>query len=147
MPARVLALSSPFSFDDARAFWATKVVPGVIDRSRIVLIARIEDEIVGTVQVLLDTPANQRHRAEMAKLLVHPKARRRGVARALMQAVENIARKEGRALITLDTRTGDRAEPLYLSLGYVQAGIIPRYAIDPEGRKLEATTVLYKELL
>jgi ribosomal protein S18 acetylase RimI-like enzyme len=77
---------------------------------------------------------------------VHPKARRRGVARALMQAVENTARKEGRTLITLDTRTGDLAEPLYLSLGYVVAGIIPRYAINPEGQKLEATTILYKEL-
>ena len=136
----------PFSLEDARTFWRTKVLPGVIGRSRILLVARIESEIVGAVQLILDTPANQRHRAEVAKLLVHPQARRRGVARALMQAVENTARKEGRTLITLDTRTGDMAEPLYLSLGYVLAGIIPRYSIDPEGRKLEATTILYKEL-
>jgi len=77
---------------------------------------------------------------------VHPKARRRGVARALMQAVETVARKEGRTLITLDTRTGDMAETLYLSMGYIKAGIIPGYAVDPEGKKLEATTILYKEL-
>src|ERR1035441_8693456 len=75
-----------------------------------------------------------------------PKRLRRRIARALMQAIEDTARKEGRTLITLDTRTGDLAEPLYLSLGYIKAGIIPRYAIDPEGRKLEATTILYKEL-
>lgn len=137
----------PFSLDDAQSFWRTKVLPGVRNRSRIVLIARIEDEIVGAVQLILDTPANQRHRAEVAKLLVHPKARRRGIARALMQAVENTARKDGRTLITLDTRTGDLAEPLYLSMGYIKAGIIPRYAIDPEGQKLESTTILYKELL
>jgi hypothetical protein len=64
-----------------------------------------------------------------------------------MQAVENTARKDGRTLITLDTRTGGLAEPLYLSMGYIKAGIIPRYAIDPEGQKLESTTILYKELL
>jgi len=136
----------PFSLDDARAFWRTKVLPGVIGRSRILLVARIESEIVGAVQLILDTPANQRHRAEVAKLLVHPQARRRGVARALMQAVENTARKEGRTLITLDTRTGDLAEPLYLSMGYIKAGIIPQYAVDPEGKKLEATSILYKQL-
>jgi ribosomal protein S18 acetylase RimI-like enzyme len=118
----------------------------VIGRSRILLVARIESEIVGAVQLILDTPANQRHRAEVAKLLVHPKARRRGVARALMQAAESVARKEGRTLITLDTRTGDLAEPLYLSMGYIKAGIIPQYAVDPEGKKLEATSILYKQL-
>ncbi len=137
----------PFSLEDARTFWRTRVLPGVIDRSRILLVARIEREIVGAVQLILDTPANQRHRAEVAKLLVHPKARRRGVARALMQAVETVARKEGRTLITLDTRTGDMAETLYLSMGYIKAGIIPGYAVDPEGKKLEATSILYKELL
>ena len=137
----------PFSLDDADTFWSTKVLPEVRKRSRIVLVARIENEIAGTVQVILDTPANQKHRAEAAKLLVHPKARRRGIARGLMQAVEDTARREGRTLITLDTRTGDMSEPLYLSLGYMVAGIIPRYAIDPQGRELEPTTILYKELV
>jgi len=136
----------PFSLDDAYTFWRAKVLPGVLDRSRVVLVARIGDEIIGTVQLILDTPANQKHRAEVAKLLVHPKARRRGIARALMQAIEDVARRERRTLITLDTRTGDLAEPLYLSMGYVKVGIIPRYAVDPEGRKLEGTTILYKEL-
>jgi ribosomal protein S18 acetylase RimI-like enzyme len=77
---------------------------------------------------------------------VHPKARRRGVARALMEELENLARRERRTLITLDTRTGDAAEPLYRSMGYLLAGVIPRYACDPEGRSLESTSILYKDL-
>ena len=136
----------PFSLEDARAFWHKKVLQGVRDRTRIVLVARSEGEIVGTVQLLLDTPPNQKHRAEVAKLLVHPKLRRRGLARALMEEIERVARREGRTLITLDTRTGDFAEPLYRSMGYVLAGIIPRYACDPEGRNLEPTSILFKEL-
>ncbi len=136
----------PFSLDDAQSFWRHKVLPGVRDHSRVVLIARDEEEIVGTVQLILDTPPNQRHRAEVAKLLVHPDARRRGVARALMEELEKVARGEGRTLITLDTRTGDAAEPLYRSMGYQLAGIVPRYACDPEERQLESTSILYKDL-
>lgn len=82
----------------------------------------------------------------MAKLLVHPKGRRRGLARELMEELEKVARGEGRTLITLDTRTGDAAEPLYRSMGYQLAGIIPRYACDPAGRQLEPTSILYKDL-
>ena len=137
----------PFSLADARAFWRDKVQPGVEDGQRVVLLARSEGEIVGTVQLILDTPPNQPHRAEVAKLLVLPDARRRGIGRALMSAIEDVARRERRTLITLDTRTGDMAEPLYLSMGYVTAGIIPRYAIDPHGQRFDPTTILYKELL
>jgi ribosomal protein S18 acetylase RimI-like enzyme len=89
---------------------------------------------------------NQRHRAEVAKLLVHPDARRRGIARDLMAAIEEIARQEGRTLLTLDTRTGDAAEPLYRDMGYRTAGVIPGYARGPHGRELEATTFMYKVL-
>jgi GNAT superfamily N-acetyltransferase len=89
---------------------------------------------------------NQPHRAEVKKLLVHPDARRRGIARALMLALEDVAAAEGRTLLTLDTRTGDSAEPLYLSLGYHAAGVIPRYARGPHSPELESTTFLYKEL-
>jgi len=137
----------PFSLEDALAFWRDKVLQGVKDHTRVVLVARSEGEIVGTVQLLLDTPPNQPHRAEVAKLLVHPDARRRGIARALMEEIENVARRAGRTLITLDTRTGDSAEPLYRSMGYVLVGVIPRYARDPESRTLEATSILYKELV
>jgi GNAT superfamily N-acetyltransferase len=136
----------PFSKDDARAFWADKILPDVRRRKRRVLIARSSGILAGTVQLNLDVPPNQAHRAEVIKLLVHPAERRRGIARALMTAIEAIARAEGRTLLTLDTRTGDAAEPLYLSLGYVLAGVIPRYARHPAESRLEGTSILYKEL-
>lgn len=136
----------PFSIEDARAFWVSKVLPGVRSGARRVLVARLDGELVGTVQLLLDTPPNQAHRAEVAKLLVHPDSRRRGIARALMAALEEVARSLDRTLITLDTRTGDKAEPLYRSMGYVLAGVIPRYARAPAAPVLEGTSIMYKEL-
>ncbi len=136
----------PFSPDEARGFWRHQVLPGVRARTRRVLLARQGSRIVGTVQLGLAMPPNQRHRAEVVKLLVHPAARRRGVARALMLALEPVARSEGRTLLTLDTVTGSAAEPLYLSLGYVAAGVIPRYARSALTPQLEAATILYKEL-
>jgi GNAT superfamily N-acetyltransferase len=136
----------PFSLDDARAFWLHKVLPGVRARTRRVVVARWDGHIVGTVQLDLATPPNQQHRAEVAKLLVHPAARRRGVARALMMALEAIAQSEGKTLLTLDTVTGSSAEPLYQSLGYISAGVIPRYARASLTPDLESTTIMYKEL-
>ena len=136
----------PFSLDDARAFWIDKVLPGVSSGTRRVLIARIDGGIVATVQLNLDTPPNQRHRADVAKLLVHPAARRRGLARALMEAMEQVARRDGRTLLTLDTVTGGVAESLYRSLGYVLVGAIPRYSLDWKGREMESTSVMYKDL-
>jgi GNAT superfamily N-acetyltransferase len=136
----------PFSLDEARAFWLDKVLPGVRARTRRVVVARRGARIVGTVQLDLAVPPNQQHRAEVAKLLVHPVARRRGVARALMMALEAIAQSEERTLLTLDTWTGGGAETLYLSLGYVSAGVIPRYARGSLTPDLEPTTIMYKEL-
>lgn len=136
----------PFSIDDARAFWLDKVLPAVRNRTRRVVVARWGERIVGTVQLDLAVPPNQLHRAEVAKLLVHPAARRRGVARALMLALEAIAHAEGKTLLTLDTWTGSNAELLYHSLGYIQAGIIPRYARGSRTPELEPTTIMYKEL-
>jgi GNAT superfamily N-acetyltransferase len=136
----------PFALADARAFWLDGVLPEVKRGARRVLTAHSGGEIVGTVQLNLDVPPNQRHRAEVIKLLVHPKARRRGIARGLMLAVEQVARSEGRTLLTLDTRRGDAAEPLYLSMGFVLAGVIPRYARGPLEPDLEATSIMYKEI-
>jgi GNAT superfamily N-acetyltransferase len=136
----------PFSVDDARRFWLSGVWPGVQARTRRVLIARLDDRIAGTVQIDLATPPNQQHRAEVMKLLVHPSARRRGIARALMIAVEPIALAEGRTLLTLDTWTGRPAEALYASLGYVVAGVIPGYARGSLTPELEPTTLMYKDL-
>jgi GNAT superfamily N-acetyltransferase len=136
----------PFSIDDARAFWRDKVLPGVRARTRRVVVARRAARIVGTVQLDLAVPPNQQHRADVAKLLVHPAARRRGVARGLMINLETIAQSEGRTLLTLDTVTGGNAEPLYRSLGYIAAGVIPGYARASLTPDLEATTIMYKEL-
>lgn len=136
----------PFSLDEARAFWVEKVLPGIRARTRRVIVARWDGRIVGTVQLDLAVPPNQQHRAEVAKLLVHPVARRRGVARALMMALEAVAQAEGRTLLTLDTWTGGNAESLYRSLGYISAGVIPRYARGSLTPGLEATTIMYKEL-
>lgn len=136
----------PFSLDDARAFWADKVLPGVHARTRRVVVARQGTRIVGTVQLDLAVPPNQQHRAEVMKLLVHPSARRRGIARALMVALEAIAQAEGRTLLTLDTWTGGSAETLYRSLGYIVVGVIPRYARGSLTPALEPATFMYKEL-
>ena len=136
----------PFSTSDALAFWRDKVLPTVTARSRRVLLARLPGgRIAGTVQLDLATPPNQCHRAEVMKLLVHPTARRAGIARALMVAVEEAAHEEGRTLITLDTAS-DAAERLYASLGYKVAGVIPRYARRAFTPELEGTTIMYKEL-
>jgi len=137
----------PFSIGEARRFWRDKVLPGITDRTRRMLVARWSGRIVGTVQLEPAAQPNQQHRAEVVKLLVHPDARRRGIARALMSALEDVARLEHRTLLTLDTRTGDRAEPLYVSLGYISAGVIPRFARAPHSPELQATTIFYKELI
>jgi ribosomal protein S18 acetylase RimI-like enzyme len=137
----------PFSMDDARAFWTGKVARAIELGTRRVLMARDDNRrIMGTVQLDFATPPNQQHRAEVAKLLVRPEARRKGIAKALMAAIEDVARRNARTLITLDTRTGDNAERLYVTLGYVRAGVIPNYARGPHSPALEPTTIFYKEL-
>jgi ribosomal protein S18 acetylase RimI-like enzyme len=98
------------------------------------------------VQLDFDTPPNQPHRAEVRKLLVRPDFRRQGIGRTLMAEVEKRAAELKRNLLTLDTRTGDSAEPLYASLGYRTVGIIPGYCLDPFNTKLDSTTVMYKAL-
>ena len=137
---------TPFSIEQARAFWVNKVLPGVRSGDRRVLLARSQGKIVGTVQLELDMPPNQQHRASVAKLLVHPDARRQGVARKLMMALEELARAEGRTLLTLDTVTDSNAEHLYRSLSYVKSGVIPRFARKALSPELESTTIMYKEL-
>ena len=136
----------PFSMEESRAFWRERVLPGVVARTRHVLIARDGDRIVGTVQLDLAMMPNQQHRGEVAKMLVHPDARRRGIARALMVTLEEVARSEGRTLLTLDTWSGSAAETLYRSLGYVVVGMIPRFARTSTKTDLEPTTIMYKDL-
>lgn len=137
----------PHSAADSEAFWADKVHPGVQAESRLLLTARRGDMIVGSVQLDYDTPPNQPHRAEVRKLLVHPDFRRQGIARLLMTELERHARELGRTLLTLDTRTGDKAEPLYASLGYRTVGVIPGFCRDTiDAARLDATTIMYKGL-
>jgi len=135
----------PFSPSDATAFWRDRVFPTVHAETCRVLVARRNNQIVGTVQLDLATPPNQPHRAEVKKLLVHPSLRRGGIARALMLAIEDQARDAKRTLLTLDTAS-DAAERLYASLGYVRVGVIPGFSIRPDSREFEGTTVMYKEL-
>lgn len=135
---------SPFSHEQARAAFdgfAADAERG----NRLVLAAFAEGELVGTVQVVLTAPPNQPHRGEIAKLLVHRRARRRGIAAVLMARAEREARAEGKSLLVLDTVTGDGAESLYTKLGWTRVGVIPGYALYPDGRPCD-TTVFWKSL-
>lgn len=136
----------PFSKADAAIFWSEKTRPGVACGTRVLLVARHEGTITGTVQLDCDTPPNQPHRADVCKLMVHPDARRQGTAKALMVALEAAAHRLGRNLLTLDTRTGDAAEPLYLGLGYRIVGVIPEYALNTARDGQHSTTIFYKAL-
>jgi GNAT superfamily N-acetyltransferase len=100
---------------------------------------------LGVAEVIPAGPPNQPHRADIAKMLVHRRARRRGVGEALMRAAEDAARAMGKTLLTLDTVTGGVAERLYARLGWVRVGSIPNYALMPDGEPC-ATTVFYKAL-
>jgi len=141
-----IGFALPFGRDESEAFWRQKVLPGVRDGTRVLLVAERDGKIVGSAQLGCDTPGNQPHRADVSKVLVHPDFRRRGIARALMAEIERHAVERGRSLLTLDTRTGDSAEPLYLSMGYTTVGVIPGYCLDLEKRRLYSTTVMYKAL-
>lgn len=134
----------PFAQSQSEAFWSGKVFSAVRDGRLLVLVARQAGRLAGSVQLDHDTPPNQPHRAEVRKLLVHPDFRRRGIGRMLMAEVERRAGLLGRSLLTLDTRTGDKAEPLYASLGYSTAGVIPGYCLDPANDRLDSTTLMYK---
>jgi GNAT superfamily N-acetyltransferase len=135
---------APFSHAQARAAFegfAAEVEQG----RRLLLAAFAEGRPVGTVQVILALPPNQPHRAEIAKLLVHRSARRRGIAQLLMEQAESEARAEGKTLLVLDTVTGDNGERLYARLGWTRAGVIPGFALFPDGRPCD-TTIFWKAL-
>jgi GNAT superfamily N-acetyltransferase len=121
----------PLSPDVARAFWK-RMAADVAAGERIVLAAWADAELVGTVTLEFAAAPNQPHRAEVQKLLVHPSARRRGLARSLMLRARQEARRAGRSLLTLDTRAGDAAESLYRALGWQEAGRIPGYALNAD---------------
>lgn len=139
-----VSFMQPLSRERATAFWR-KVAHDVDVGARALLIAEDVEGICGTVQVLLDQPENQPHRADVAKMLVHRRARRRGLGSALMHAAEVVARDAGKTLLVLDTATGSDAARLYERLGWVRVGDIPSYALLPQGG-LCGTTVFYRNL-
>jgi len=135
---------APFSHEQARA--AFEAVAVEVEQGRRLLLAAFADgDVVGTVQVILALPPNQPHRAEIAKLLVHRSARRRGIAQLLMECAEAEARAEGKTLLVLDTVTGDAAERVYERLGWTKVGVIPGYALYPDRRPCD-TTIFWKSL-
>jgi GNAT superfamily N-acetyltransferase len=129
---------------EAESFFE-KVVDGVERGERILLAAFVDSELLGTVQIVTATPPNQPHRADVAKLLVHRSARDQGLATRLMEQVEEASRLAGKTLLVLDTVTGGDAERLYTRLGWTKSGIIPNYALFPDGRFCD-TTIFWKEL-
>ena len=128
--------------DLAEAECYCRGVPGV---NVILFVARHVADIVGTVQVHLEERANGRHRAPIAKLMVRTDARRRGLGRRLMEQAERAARDASRSLLVLDTRVGDPSNELYRSMGYVEAGRIPRWAREADG-SFAPTILYYKDL-
>ena len=121
----------PLSIDKATAFWR-RVADEVATGARALLVAEDAHGIVGTVQLVLEQPENQPHRADVSKMLVHRRARRRGIGAALMVAAERLAHELGKSLLVLDTASGD-AERLYARLGWQSCGVIPGYALLPHG--------------
>lgn len=134
----------PLTRERAAAFW-DQVARGVDAGERAVIIAEDGEGICGTVQLILAQPENQPHRADLAKMLVHRRARRHGLGAALMRAAEAAARAEGKTLLVLDTVTGSAAARLYERLGWCRVGEIPDYALFPMGG-LCGTTVYYRRI-
>lgn len=138
-----VSFMAPMSRDTADAYWR-QASASIASGERVVLVAEDGEGILGTVQVVLALPENQRHRGEIAKMLVHRRARRRGVGAALLAAAERNAVDAGKTLLVLDTASGD-AERLYLRQEWQPCGQIPNYALMPDGTPC-ATTIYFKAL-
>jgi GNAT superfamily N-acetyltransferase len=134
----------PLARDRALAFWR-RVARGVSAGERVLLVADDGHGVCGTVQLLLDLPENQPHRADLAKMLVHRRARRQGVGAALLEAAEAAARDCSRTLLVLDAVTGGDAARLYERHGWTRVGSIPNYALFPRGGFC-STTVYFRDL-
>jgi GNAT superfamily N-acetyltransferase len=133
----------PMAREKALGFWQN-VADGIARGERTLIVAEDDHGIVGTVQLITDMPENQPHRADVAKLLVHRRARGAGIGQRLMEAVEEAARGQGRRVLVLDTASAT-AERLYERLGWQRAGVVPDYAYMPDGA-LCATTFFYKHV-
>jgi len=129
---------------DAARDWWRRTFAGAHERA-VILIARDAAGIAGSVQLHPAWAPNQPHRADVAKLLVHRRARRQGLARALMAELERYAGGVGFTLLVLDTCRGTAAEALYRGLGWTEAGVIPHFALTPDGGNCD--TVFFYKLL
>jgi GNAT superfamily N-acetyltransferase len=132
----------PMTLDKAETFWRHSISQAS-EGERIILVAEDDFGIAGTVTVLLNQPENQPHRGDVAKMLVHRRARRQGLGAVLLAAAERAAFDAGKTLLVLDTVTGGDAERLYSRANWRRCGVIPDYALWPDGRPC-ATTVFYK---
>jgi GNAT superfamily N-acetyltransferase len=139
-----VSFMSPFSREQALGFFR-KVAGAVAAGHTVLLAAKLNGRIVGTVQLGLDTPPNQPHRADIKKMLVHRAARGRGIGALLMAEVEEEARRHRRWLLVLDTVPGENGHRLYLRAGWTQTGIVPDYALFPDGRPCD-TAIMWKRL-
>ena len=135
----------PLPRDKALRFWQ-RVAQNVAQGERALLLAAdVDGRVIGTVQLLLAMPDNQPHRADVAKVLVHSSARRQGIASRLMRAIDDTARAEGKSVLVLDTVTGSDGDGLYAAIGWTRVGVVPRYALMPDGAICDAT-IFYKHV-
>ena len=139
-----VSFMAPFGHDSALAFFR-KVAASVACGDTVLLAAKLDGKIIGTVQLGLDTPPNQPHRADVKKMLVHRSARGHGIGTALMAEVEAEARRHGRWLLVLDTVPGDNGHRLYKRAGWTETGLVPDYAMFPDGRLCD-TAIMWKRL-
>ncbi len=135
---------APLSYEEAQSYWQ-EVVSALLTPYRVLLVALKGEEVLGTAQLELASRPNGLHRAEVMKVMVHTRQRRKGIGKALMQAVEERARELSRTTLVLDTREGDTGEDLYVKAGFVRSGIIPNFARSSDG-SLHGTIVMYKLL-
>lgn len=134
----------PLTVDAAETWWRANLA--ALHERGVVLVVRDEEGIVGCVELQPAWAPNQPHRAEVVKLLVHRRARRAGLGRRLMEAVEDEAQAAGYTLLTLDAKQGAVAEQLYRDLGWTYVGAIPRFAVDPDGVTPHGAVIFYKDV-
>ena len=139
-----VSFMQPLTRARAVPFWR-RVAQGVAAGERALLVAEDASGVCGTVQLMLHQPENQPHRADLLKMLVHRRARRQGLGAALMRAAEATARECGKTLLVLDAVTDSDAARLYERLGWERVGVIPGYALFPQGGPTSAT-VYYRNL-
>jgi GNAT superfamily N-acetyltransferase len=139
-----VSFMAPLSREHAVKFWRM-VAEDVADGERALIVAEDADGVCGTIQLILAQPENQSHRADVAKMLVHRRARRHGIGAALIQEAEHVAHDCGKSLLVLDTVTGSDADRLYERHGWVRVGEVPDYAQLPHG-ELRGTTFFYRRI-